>query len=158
MRGHLGRRSIGAMNRIRPDQGSYLTPSPEHATVADAMHAGILSCPADATLTMVARIMAMHHVHCVAVEGMRQGEATVWGVVSDMDVVRALDWQHEEPAAGELAHAAPVTIAADAPLLDAARLMVDGDVQHLVVLSESGRPVGVLSGLDVAGVAAWGRG
>jgi CBS domain-containing protein len=42
--------------------GSYLMPSLEHATVADAMHPGILSCHADASLTDVARIMATHHV------------------------------------------------------------------------------------------------
>ena len=49
--------------------GSYLMPSLEHATVADAMHPGILSCEPDATLPEVAQIMATHHVHCVAVVG-----------------------------------------------------------------------------------------
>lgn len=36
-----------------PRHGSYLMPSLEHATVADAMHPGILSCEPDATLTDV---------------------------------------------------------------------------------------------------------
>ena len=50
-----------------PSHGSYLLPHLEHATVADAMHPGILSCDAEATLTEVARIMSTHHVHCIVV-------------------------------------------------------------------------------------------
>jgi hypothetical protein len=56
---------------IQPYHGSYLMPRLEHATVSDAMHPGILSCETDATLTGVARLMATHHVHCVAVMGSR---------------------------------------------------------------------------------------
>ena len=43
---------------VLPSHGSYLLPHFEHATVADAMHPGILSCDADATLTEVAPIMS----------------------------------------------------------------------------------------------------
>jgi CBS domain-containing protein len=46
---------------IQSYHGSYLMPSLEQATVADAMHPGILSCRADATLTDVARMMATQH-------------------------------------------------------------------------------------------------
>ena len=38
--------------------GSYLMPSLEHATVADAMHPGIMTCEPDARATDVARMMA----------------------------------------------------------------------------------------------------
>ena len=147
--------------RIQPYQGSYLTPSAEHATVADAMHSGVLYCPADASLTMVARMMATHHIHCVAVEGVMSdsGDPTVWGIVSDLDVVREIDWSTEEPTAGELAHTAPISVRADDRLIEAAKLMSESDVHHLVVVSgPHQRPVGVLSSLDVAGVVAWGRG
>ena len=54
---------------IQRIHGSYLMPHFDHATVADAMHPGILSCEPDATLPEVAQIMATHHVHCVAVVG-----------------------------------------------------------------------------------------
>ncbi|MHB1570906.1 MAG: hypothetical protein ACYC0H_17120 [Solirubrobacteraceae bacterium] len=54
---------------VQPYHGSYLMPSLEHATVADAMHPGILSCEADAPLIEVARAMATHHVHSIAVMG-----------------------------------------------------------------------------------------
>ena len=40
---------------IQSYHGSYLMPSLEQATVADAMHPGILSCRADAALTGTSR-------------------------------------------------------------------------------------------------------
>src|ERR1700761_6749884 len=72
-------------------QGSYLMPSLEHATVSDAMHPGLLACEPDASLPEVARIMATHHVHCVAVIGISHEDPPcgVWSVISDLDLVRA---------------------------------------------------------------------
>src|SRR4051794_37538138 len=75
-----------------PSHGSYLLPHFEHATVADAMHPGILSCDAEATLAEVARIMSTHHVHCIVVRGAADHEAdqsAVWGIISDFDLLRA---------------------------------------------------------------------
>lgn len=83
---------MSSTTTIQPFHGSYLMPSLEHATVADAMHPGILSCPADASLTDVARMMGTHHVHSVAVIGIsrnKSGESLVWGIISDLDLVRA---------------------------------------------------------------------
>ena len=74
---------------IQSYRGSYLMPSLERATVADAMHPGIVSCNPDATLTDAARMMATHHVHCLAVIGIsppRTG-VRVWGILSDLDML-----------------------------------------------------------------------
>jgi CBS domain-containing protein len=140
--------------------GSYLTQSIEHATVSDAMHPGILSCEPDATLTEVAKMMAGHHVHCVAVVGIshEQPECFVWGIVSDLDLVRA----GIEGDAGETARALasqPIVVVEPAmPLRDAAREMLEHGVSHVVVADPvAQRPVGVLSTLDIAGVLAWGE-
>jgi hypothetical protein len=77
---------------IQPHRGSYLTPCFEHATVADAMRTGVMSCPHDVPATTVARIMATHHIHSVVVEAAHSdpvhGERLKWGVVSDMDLLR----------------------------------------------------------------------
>jgi CBS domain len=55
----------------------------DHIRVRDAMHHGILSCDADATLGEVAGIVATHCVHAVAItDGNRARSA---GVVSDLD-------------------------------------------------------------------------
>ena len=145
---------------VQPSHGSYLTQSLEHATVSDAMHPGILSCDPDATLSDVARMMATHHVHCVAVVGIshEQPECVVWGIISDLDLVRAGTNNGESPTARGLATHAVVVVEPAMALRDAAREMLAHGVSHAVV-SDPGaqRPVGVLSTLDIAGVLAWGE-
>jgi len=140
--------------------GSYLMPSLEHATVADAMHPGILSCEPDATLTDVATIMATHHVHCVAVVGIshEEPECFVWSIISDLDVVRAGIANGAESTARSLATEPVVVVDPAMSLREAAREMLAHGVSHVVVADPvAKRPVGVLSTLDLAGVLAWGE-
>ncbi len=135
-----------------------MTPAFERASVADAMHVGIVTCPPDASLATVARTMATHHVHCIAVLGVRaeDGESLVWGTISDLDLARAA-WSGEEPDAGTIAATPAVTVEETASLAEAVGLMFKHGVAHLVVADSDARPIGVLSTLDVAGVVAWGR-
>ncbi len=145
---------------LLPHQDSYLTPSLEHATVVEAMHPGILSCSADASLVEVARLMAGHRVHCIAVTGLPPdgaGRSVVWGIVSDLDLVRAGVRTGTERTAGALALAPVVSVQTDMPLLEAGELMIAHGVNHAVVLNPvSQLPIGILSTLDVVGVIAWG--
>jgi CBS domain-containing protein len=144
-----------------PMHGSYLMPRLEHATVSDAMHPGIVSCEADATLTDVARLMATHHVHCVAVMGIAYeppGEKLVWGIVSDLDLIRAGIRTSGEQPAGAIALQPVVSVEPTTPLRDAGELMLSHGAAHLVVIDPAlQRPIGILSTLDVAGVLAWGE-
>jgi CBS domain-containing protein len=145
---------------ITKTESSYLMPSLEHATVADAMHPGILSCEPDATLPEVAQIMAAHHVHCVAVVGIshEQPECFVWSIVSDVDLVRAGVDQGAQVTARALATQPVVVVEPGTSLRDAAEEMLARGVSHAVVTDPvAQRPVGVLSTLDVAGVLAWGE-
>lgn len=140
--------------------GSYLMPSLEHATVSDAMHPGILSCEPDASATEVAQLMATHHVHCVAVVGIshEQPECFVWGIISDLDLVAAGIQDEREPTARDLAGQPVVTVEPSMPLREAGEAMLTYNVSHLVVTDgDTGRPIGILSTLDVAGVLAWGE-
>jgi len=139
-------------------------PAFERATVKDAMHPGILTCSPDATLAEVARTMADHQVHCVAVLGVSlhaQPERLVWGILSDLDLIRAVHAHGVEgPTAGEVAATEPATVAAGEPLALAAQMMAEHDVHHLVVVSGSGaeaQPVGIVSSLDLAAVVARSR-
>ena len=140
--------------------GSFLMPSIEHATVSDAMHPGIIACEPDATLPEVARIMATHHVHCVAVVGISHEEPPcgVWSVISDLDVLRAGIRAGESSSARSIAQEMLITVEPSVSLREAAELMSAHGVSHLVVVEAGAeRPIGILSTADIAGVLAWGE-
>ena len=146
---------------IQPYHGSYLMPSLEHAIVAEAMHPGIVSCPMDATITEVARLMATHHVHCVAVMRPaynRPGDSYVWGIISDLDLVRAGIRDGDDETAGALAQQPTISVKPGMALREAGELMLTHRISHLVVIHpETLLPIGVVSTLDVAGILAWGE-
>ena len=146
---------------LQPFQSTYLIPALSQATVADVMHPGILSCPTDASLTELARMMATYHVHCVAVMQAQpngSGDAYVWGIVSDLDVIRAAVEPAGERNAGSAGGAAHDQRQDGDAAEDAAELMLRHGVSHLVVVEDATlRPIGVLSTLDIASAVAWGK-
>jgi CBS domain-containing protein len=146
---------------VLPSHGSYLLPQFEHATVADAMHPGILACEAQATLAEVARMMSTHHVHCIVVTGAAEGDGSdspVWGVISDFDLLRAGMRPDGPDTASDIARQPVIRVETTAALRDAAELMLTHGTGHVVAVNaETGRPVGILSTLDIAGVLAWGE-
>jgi CBS domain-containing protein len=140
-----------------PAAGSYLTPHFEAARVYDAMRKGIFTCPPDTSLREVARTMAIYHIHSVVVTDL-EGERP-WGLLSAIDLVRAAGPGFLDRTAGECAATEVVSVLSDDTLPHAAQLMAEHDTSHLLVLhSQTGNPVGVISTLDVAGVLAWGEG
>ena len=145
---------------LQPYRGSYLMPPFERASVVDVMRPGVMSCAPDAPLIAVAQTMATHHVHSVVVGGMTRddagGEHLVWGLVSDMDVVRAAPSGVEGRTAAEAARTEVVTVEASTPLAEAARLMDQHGTAHLLVVS-GGHPTGIVSSLDIAAALDWGR-
>ncbi|HLY48427.1 MAG TPA: CBS domain-containing protein [Solirubrobacteraceae bacterium] len=144
----------------QPSAGSYLMPSLEHATVADAMHPGIIACDPDLPVVEVARMMATKHVHCVAVIGVSHKDpaCAVWGLISDLDLVRAAVERESGLTARELAGEPLVTVDPRTPLRQAAMIMLKQPASHLIVVeAETERPIGILSTLDVAGVLGWGE-
>jgi len=146
---------------IQPSRGSYLMPSFENARVEDAMRVGIFTCPPETSLKDVARMMASYHVHSVVVTDMDgEGESErPWGIVSDLDLVRAGGPDAADRTAGSTANTSIITVATDERLEQAAQLMSKNDTTHLIVVQPgSGKPIGVLSTLDIAGVLAWGEG
>lgn len=114
------------------------------------MNHGIISCPEEATLSEVARIMAAERVHAVAVT--KGGSRRPVGVVSDRELVAAAASDSREPTAGEVA-VESLGISGDASLRRAAQTMAAEGVAHLVVKdAASGYPVGIISSLDIATV------
>ena len=145
---------------LQPYRGSYLMPAFEKASVADVMRPGVMSCAPDVPLVTVAQTMATHHVHSVVVAGITTddagGDHFVWGLVSDMDIVRAAGAGIEGHTAADAARTEVVTVEPGTSLADAAMLMDKHDTAHLIVTS-GGRPAAVISSLDIAGALAWGR-
>jgi CBS domain-containing protein len=82
----------------------------------------------------------------------------VWGIVSDLELVRAGIDEDAGQTARALATQPVVVVEPGMPLRDAAREMLAHGVSHVVVADPiAQRPVGVLSTLDIAGVLAWGE-
>jgi CBS domain-containing protein len=122
--------------------------------VSDVMTAGVISCSPDTPLRAVARLMADHSVHAVYVfdDGVEADETVeLWGLVSDLDLVAAAMGPIDELTARESSVTPLVSVSSDERLGRAAQLMVENGVSHLAVTDPaSGRPLGVLSTLDVA--------
>jgi CBS domain-containing protein len=119
------------------------------STVRDAMQLGLFECEPETDLQTVARIMATRTIHCVVVAGER------WGIVSDLDLMRALGPGLENARAGDIAATDVVAIKPYDTLEHAAQLMAEHDTAHLIVVSpDSGLPVGIISTLDIARAAA----
>ena len=70
--------------------------------------------------------------------------------------MRASEAGIEGRTAGDAARTEVVTVDPSTPLAEAARLMDAHDTAHLIVTND-GRPAGVVSSLDIAGALAWGR-
>jgi CBS domain-containing protein len=126
--------------------------TPVHATVGDAMHWGVVHCAPETPLRTVAALMAEEQVHCVVVIDDPRDKGSLWGSVSDRDLVaastvRSLDEQHASGTAMKPA----VTAFPHELLASAAKRMAMHGASHLVVVDDVRRqPVGVLSTLDLA--------
>lgn len=68
------------------------------------------------------------------------------------------DWQQLSAAAAGTAEEVMtgdlVTVAADTPLAEVARVMVDAHIHHVPVLDENGKPIGIVSSTDVLAAVA----
>jgi len=115
------------------------------ATVRTAMQLGLFHCPPDADLRTLARMMAERSIHCVVV-----GDA----VVTDLDLMRGLQEPDGSRIASDVATAG-IRVLPGESLEAATRLMTDHRTTHLIVVSpQTGLPVGMISSLDIARVAA----
>ena len=135
------------------------TPSPAQAgppvTVAEVMHSGVIEVPPEATLAEVAARMAQRRIHCVVVSGLPPGPDrladTTWGIVSDLDLMRAVAAEQLRATAGTVAATDRPIIGPAEGIVRAAQLMSEHRVAHLLVAdSTSDYPIGIVSSLDVA--------
>jgi len=134
----------------------------ETATVGDAMSHGVISCPPETPLRVVARMMTTYGVHAIFVfeHTDEDDEAPqLWAVVSDLDLVAATRLDVDELTAGATAVTPLVSVAADRSIAEAGSLMAQYGIAHLAVTDPaSRRPIGVISTLDIARAIAAGHG
>jgi CBS domain-containing protein len=146
------------MTTQRRAAGDGLLSALAQAQVSEAMHAGLFTCSADTPLSSVAQVMSEQRIHAVVVSGVPTQPASddhAWGIVSDLDLLRAALAGGREATAGQVAVMEFLTVESGESLERAAQLMAEHEVTHLVVLDpETGHAVGVLSTHDVAGAIA----
>jgi CBS domain-containing protein len=123
--------------------------------VIDAMHPGLISCSPSTPLRAVARMMALYRVHAILVTAHGEEELPGpgrWGIVSDAALLHAAEaGDLDEQESASIAASPVLTIASSDELARAAHLMTEHEASHLIVVERrSGRPIGVLSTLDVA--------
>jgi CBS domain-containing protein len=102
-------------------------------------------------------MMATYRVHAIVVHAPsdeRGGEH--WGVVGDTDLIRVAHEASLDEVTAEQVAASPVLVVTTAdPLGRVIQLMVEHEVTHVIVIERrSGRPLGLISTLDVARVLA----
>src|SRR5262249_15467240 len=121
------RAATGNMDAMAVHPSRIPTQSPfETLKVGDVMHAGVVSCPPDASLHAVASLMSLHGIHSVFVFDDDLGEAGAFvGIVSDLDLVAAAWIGLETRTAGQSAVTPIVTVTTENALEHAAELMVE---------------------------------
>jgi CBS domain-containing protein len=85
-------------------------------------------------------------------------ESLAWGIITDVDLVRAGIRYGAEPGARDLAQQSAIAVEPTIPLRQAGELRLAHAVSHLVVVHRgTQRPIGILSTADIASVLAWGE-
>ncbi|HLE13963.1 MAG TPA: CBS domain-containing protein [Anaerolineales bacterium] len=120
--------------------------------VRDLMTPGVMTCPPNASLGKVARLLAERRVHSLFVVDQARNPI---GVITDFDLL-AGEWLSQDPesllamrrmTAGELMSTPVATIDASEPANQAACRMKDEQIRRLLVMDRA-RPVGVISVSD----------
>jgi CBS domain-containing protein len=128
-------------------------------TINDLMHRGLITCPPDTPLGHVAAMLDKHRIHAILVA---EQPDTPLGILSDFDLL-AGEWLSVDEksletmrrlTARDLMTTPIETVELDTPLEETIQRMDEKDIHRLLV-TENGRPVGVISLSDfVAGIAA----
>jgi CBS domain-containing protein len=119
----------------------------DRVRIGDCMRPTILSCVPETPITDVAALMSERRVHAIVVRADGQRPSAI---VSDIDVMAAVACAGDGFAARDIAATEAVTAASGDSLRDAAKLMAEHGVSHLIVLGQAnGEPVGVLSSTDI---------
>ena len=110
-------------------------------SAGEAMHRGVLSVPFQTPLTKVAEMMARYRMHCVvALDERGEYQTRYWGLIPAAELVRIATTQDlEDRTAGGSMTSQVVTVEPADSVHDAAELMSDHEVDHVIGPSASSR-------------------
>lgn len=122
--------------------------------VSHIMSVSPVTVKPDDTVEHAAKLMRSLGIGSVVVVDERE---RVVGLLTERDIVYRVVAEARPPdtRVSEVMTVGVVTIKPEAPISEAARLMISMGIRHLVVVDEAGRPVGVVSLRDLAR-AVWG--
>lgn len=128
-------------------------------TIHDLMHNGVITCPPSTSLGQVAALLDEHQIHALIVA---EYPDQPLGIISDFDLL-AGEWLSVDEeslntmrqlTARDLMTTPIETVDINTPVSEAAARMDKKDI-HRMLVTDAGKPVGVLSISDlVAGIAA----
>ena len=134
----------------------YVGPAFKDAKVYDAMNVGTVTCRRDTSLADVARMMVGYGMHAVVVSDLVVGERA-WGIVTSLDIARVGQGIGSRTA-GDVASTELVTVESNEPLEQAAKVMAEHRLNHLVVLQPgTHQPVGMITPREIAAALVYGR-
>lgn len=127
--------------------------------VSDVMATHVVQIGHSQTLAAAARLFVQHEVSAAPVV---DDDGRCVGVLSATDFLKHDAAEHSQVAstanaavpaedglASDFMSTAVQSIAADAPMLDAARIMTGAHIHRLLVLDRDARPAGVISTMDI---------
>lgn len=124
----------------------------QRRTLGEFASIGVISCTPDAPVSEVAELMAVNTVHAIVVIDDQAPEPPV---ISDLDLISAVASDHfDQLRARDIAGKEAVSLTEDGTLAEAARLLSEHRVSHLIVRNEHRDPVGIVSTLDLAAAIA----
>ncbi len=123
--------------------------------VVDVMTTDVITVTADTSIKEAARLMFRNRVSGLPV---CDAESCLVGIITEADFLRLevarqeADDVHPVETVGEVMNPTVITVAPDAPIADAARVMVVNDVNRLPVVDKESKILGIVSRLDVVAV------
>ncbi|HZO60099.1 MAG TPA: CBS domain-containing protein [Solirubrobacterales bacterium] len=139
---------------VEPSKATYSGPSFDRARVWDVMRVGVVTCRPETLLIDVARMMSLYQIHSVVVQDVGEGERP-WGIVSSLDIAAAAGSDFSVLTAQDVAQKQLVSVPADASLRDAAKVMSEHAISHLVAVDRATDwPCGVISARGIASALA----
>lgn len=115
--------------------------------VRDIYHKGVILCKPDTPLQEVVRVMSDTEIHAVMVSE-HEGEPPV-GVVSHTDAIAHYGEDLTAIQARDVMTSKVISISEDATVGEAARKLLESHIHRLLVVSEGGTPLGILSTTDI---------